>query len=190
MKQIAAELKDCNSLIRSAIPNDLGFPLACDHKPLLLEDALGRRIPFPYEFAVKQEVCNQTQLSEERALVLTNLGPQMFHDILKIYFKGLPGSKWVGASKYTIKTQSYDLLSPTDWGRTIRPNMQLIMSMLIEKVGATHDNSCPSCGTSYAGYTISKELEQVQWCVRSSKETLCNANAYDYQAHHVLHGTR
>ena len=74
LRQITVELRENCRLTRrieSAIPNDLGFPLACDHKPLLLEDALGRRIPFPYEFAVNWEVRGRTE-HREGMLVLTS----------------------------------------------------------------------------------------------------------------------
>ena len=64
LRQIAVDQRENCRLTRrieDVIPNDLGFPLACDHKPLLLEDALGRRIPFPYEFAVNWEVMGRTE---------------------------------------------------------------------------------------------------------------------------------
>ena len=92
----------------------------------------------------------------------------MFHDILKIYFKDLPGSKLVNARRYTIKTQSYDELTQEGWSRTIRPNMHLIMSILIERDGIRIDHSCPSCGAPCTKYTASKMHEQVQWYVGSS----------------------
>ena len=43
--------------IEARIPRDLGYPWeVCDHQPLLLDDALGRKLLVPYELSSDWEV--------------------------------------------------------------------------------------------------------------------------------------
>lgn len=92
--------------------------------------------------------------------------------MLQLAFTDMPGSTWIDAGLFSIKTGAFELLTPDLWERSITPNMRLVMSMVMvikKRVENNHIDDeaktleCPSCGVEHRGYKPAKNEEQVQW---------------------------
>jgi len=144
---------------RSRTPRELGYPWeVCDHQPLILDDALGRKLLVPHELSFNWEVRNCSRL----VILKSNLVYlKRFKNYLEMAFQSLPGRASVLLGNFRIRNGDYEVLGPGNWQSNLKPNMKLIMSVTVVEVMevAQSPHECPRCTAPYRGYTPVGDLE-------------------------------
>ena len=95
--------------------------------------------------------------------------------MLKLAFRGIPGSSRVNAGEFTIKIQRHRQLLPAEWDRSVKPSMTLIMSIVLKKdlrllrtfesIEDYLTRKCPLCGTHELRRLSNFDdiIRQIQW---------------------------
>lgn len=82
--------------------------------------------------------------------------PKVFHDLLYIMYRGIPGSKKIMRREYTITEENEEetLIEEENWGRLIRPGMRLALNMILKVSSSWNTSQCPKCKEATLGHAL------------------------------------
>ena len=122
--------------------------------PIILEDALGRILPFHLEFIdsweVGRRICGMGHIE---------LTFKAFEPILEVRFRGLPGHRKIKQKEYALQanTINKDLDRKKPFNHCFFPGQHYDMSMIFNATRA--QNSCPACLLG----TVETSDARVEW---------------------------
>ncbi|KAF8244107.1 hypothetical protein K440DRAFT_663648, partial [Wilcoxina mikolae CBS 423.85] len=111
--QKVTEIHKTLNTLHQELPKLLGYAweggFSAHDRPIILMDALGRTVPIPYLFYV-----------------------QIFHDLLELMFRHLPGHGRVKKDEYNLVVQdSGGLIQTSEWSRMMSPGSIILMNIVV-----------------------------------------------------------
>jgi len=151
------------------MPKALGYSweggLVPDEKPLRLLDALGRDLRIPAVFLTSPEASEA--VSFPHSIQLTPF--QVFHDMLEIIHRNLPGHRKIKSKEYSIadedaEGQVVETAMDMKWSKAVRSGKTVSVNMVFQTFSHNKNSEkCPRCRSATSGPTL--EGKRRRWYV-------------------------